>query len=40
MLNSEEEKKRFQIELEFIQCLANPWYLNSNSIIVVHFKKL
>lgn len=22
-------KRRFQIELEFIQCLANPWYLNS-----------
>ncbi|RIA81573.1 SOH1-domain-containing protein [Glomus cerebriforme] len=29
---SESEKKnrrRFQIELEFIQCLANPWYLNN-----------
>ncbi|CAB4387336.1 SOH1-domain-containing protein [Rhizophagus irregularis] len=22
-------KRRFQIELEFIQCLANPWYLNN-----------
>ncbi|KAK9767844.1 suppressor of hpr1 [Basidiobolus ranarum] len=21
-------KERFQVELEFIQCLANPWYLN------------
>ena len=25
----EDEKRRFQIELEFIQCLSNPWYLNS-----------
>jgi hypothetical protein len=24
-----QNKRRFQIELEFIQCLANPWYLNS-----------
>ncbi|CAG8565276.1 16252_t:CDS:2 [Funneliformis mosseae] len=23
-----QDKRRFQIELEFIQCLANPWYLN------------
>lgn len=29
MLEAEEEKRRFQIELEFIQCLSNPWYLNS-----------
>ncbi|KAJ1970976.1 hypothetical protein H4R35_005547, partial [Dimargaris xerosporica] len=21
-------QERFQIELEFVQCLANPWYLN------------
>ncbi|KAJ1926345.1 suppressor of hpr1 [Tieghemiomyces parasiticus] len=21
-------RERFQIELEFVQCLANPWYLN------------
>ncbi|ORY03796.1 SOH1-domain-containing protein [Basidiobolus meristosporus CBS 931.73] len=21
-------KERFQVELEFVQCLANPWYLN------------
>ncbi|KAJ1985672.1 suppressor of hpr1 [Dimargaris cristalligena] len=21
-------RERFQIELEFLQCLANPWYLN------------
>ncbi|CAG8502729.1 17576_t:CDS:2 [Dentiscutata erythropus] len=24
-----ENDKRFQIELEFVQCLANPWYLNN-----------
>ncbi|KAI8970273.1 mediator of RNA polymerase II transcription subunit 31 putative [Mycotypha africana] len=29
MLDAEEEKRRFQIELEFIQCLANPWFLNN-----------
>ncbi|KAG2234613.1 hypothetical protein INT48_003421 [Thamnidium elegans] len=23
-----EDKRRFTIELEFIQCLSNPWYLN------------
>ncbi|KAF9116170.1 hypothetical protein BGX27_004510 [Mortierella sp. AM989] len=23
-----EQLKRFQIELEFVQCLANPWYLH------------
>jgi hypothetical protein len=28
-MDEEEEKRRFQIELEFIQCLSNPWYLNS-----------
>ncbi|KAI8385010.1 SOH1-domain-containing protein [Radiomyces spectabilis] len=28
-LNAEEEKRRFQIELEFLNCLANPWYLNN-----------
>ncbi|KAI9300878.1 SOH1-domain-containing protein [Cunninghamella echinulata] len=27
--NADEEKNRFQIELEFIQCLSNPWYLNN-----------
>ncbi|KAI8093920.1 mediator of RNA polymerase II transcription subunit 31-like protein [Halteromyces radiatus] len=27
--NGDQEKNRFQIELEFIQCLANPWYLNN-----------
>ncbi|KAG0162022.1 hypothetical protein DFQ28_005188 [Apophysomyces sp. BC1034] len=26
--NIEEDKRRFQLELEFVQCLANPWYLN------------
>ena len=26
-----EQLKRFQIELEFVQCLANPWYLHSTS---------
>ncbi|KAF9202620.1 hypothetical protein BGZ59_002073 [Podila verticillata] len=24
-----EQLKRFQIELEFVQCLANPWYLHN-----------
>lgn len=24
-----EQLKRFQIELEFVQCLSNPWYLHS-----------
>ncbi|RUP49674.1 SOH1 family protein [Jimgerdemannia flammicorona] len=24
----EEKTRRFQIELEFVQCLANPWYLH------------
>ncbi|KAI9315004.1 putative transcriptional regulator SOH1 [Dichotomocladium elegans] len=24
----DEELKRFEMELEFVQCLANPWYLN------------
>ncbi|CAG8502021.1 6192_t:CDS:2 [Diversispora eburnea] len=23
------EKNRFQLELEFVSCLANPWYLNN-----------
>ena len=27
-LNEDEERKRFQIELEFVQSLANPDYLN------------
>ncbi|GAB5590668.1 Mediator of RNA polymerase II transcription subunit 31 [Umbelopsis nana] len=27
-LSDEEQKRRFRIELEFVQCLANPWYLN------------
>ncbi|SAL98574.1 hypothetical protein [Absidia glauca] len=27
--NGDQEKNRFQIELEFIQCLSNPWYLNN-----------
>lgn len=26
--NTEEEKRRFEVELEFVQCLANPSYLN------------
>jgi hypothetical protein len=30
-MDEEEEKRRFQIELEFIQCLSNPWYLNSKT---------
>ncbi|PVU99143.1 hypothetical protein BB559_000971 [Furculomyces boomerangus] len=25
----DEEKERFLVELEFVQCLANPWYINS-----------
>ena len=25
---SEANRRRFQMELEFIQCLANPWYLH------------
>ena len=24
----DEEKRRFQIELEFVQSLSNPWYLH------------
>ncbi|KAI9012526.1 SOH1-domain-containing protein [Phycomyces nitens] len=27
-LDGDEEKQRFQVELEFLQCLSNPWYLN------------
>lgn len=23
-----EQLKRFQVELEFVQCLSNPWYLH------------
>lgn len=34
MLEAEEEKRRFQIELEFIQCLSNPWYLNSKVLLM------
>lgn len=30
---SEENNRRFAIELEFIQCLANPWYLNRMCLI-------
>lgn len=26
--NEEQQKTRFQVELEFVQCLANPTYLN------------
>lgn len=26
------EKYRFQVELEFVQCLANPQYLNCNEV--------
>ena len=26
--NTEEERKRFEVELEFVQCLSNPHYLN------------
>ncbi|KAJ2013174.1 suppressor of hpr1 [Coemansia sp. S610] len=22
------DKERFEVELEFVQCLANPWYIN------------
>ncbi|KAJ2768316.1 suppressor of hpr1, partial [Coemansia nantahalensis] len=25
---SEPRKERFEVELEFLQCLANPWYIN------------
>ncbi|KAH8550300.1 SOH1-domain-containing protein [Umbelopsis sp. PMI_123] len=27
-LSDDEQQRRFRIELEFVQCLANPWYLN------------
>ncbi|KAG2183892.1 hypothetical protein INT44_008903 [Umbelopsis vinacea] len=27
-LSDDEQHRRFRIELEFVQCLANPWYLN------------
>ncbi|KAF9969711.1 hypothetical protein BGZ73_007804 [Actinomortierella ambigua] len=27
--DEQERLKRFQIELEFVQCLANPWYLHN-----------
>ncbi|KAG2220645.1 hypothetical protein INT45_014075 [Circinella minor] len=26
--NEKDEQERFQMELEFIQCLSNPWYIN------------
>ncbi|KAI8149429.1 SOH1-domain-containing protein [Fennellomyces sp. T-0311] len=26
--NEKDDLERFQMELEFVQCLANPWYLN------------
>lgn len=31
-----EEQRRFQIELEFVQCLANPWYLNRKALQQLH----
>lgn len=31
--------RRFQIELEFIQCLANPWYLNSMLHLLNRFRQ-
>jgi mediator of RNA polymerase II transcription subunit 31 len=36
MLDADEEKRRFQIELEFIQCLSNPWYLNSKLLLAIY----
>ena len=30
----EENKRRFEIELEFVQCLSNPHYLNCESYYV------
>lgn len=29
----DQEKYRFQVELEFVQCLANPQYLNCKFLI-------
>lgn len=31
--SDEQARLRFQVELEFVQCLANPNYLNCNFII-------
>lgn len=28
MASKEDERKRFEVELEFVQCLSNPHYLN------------
>jgi hypothetical protein len=28
----DQQKLRFQVELEFVQCLANPNYLNCNTV--------
>lgn len=30
------EKYRFQVELEFVQCLANPQYLNCKYCTAIH----
>ena len=31
------DEKRFMLELEFIQCLSNPQYLNCKCYFVVHY---
>jgi mediator of RNA polymerase II transcription subunit 31 len=30
----DQQKLRFQVELEFVQCLANPNYLNCNAVFL------
>ncbi|KAG4305470.1 hypothetical protein PORY_001026 [Pneumocystis oryctolagi] len=30
---SSKEQRRFEQELEFIQCLASPWYLNCTAVL-------
>jgi hypothetical protein len=32
-----EQLKRFQIELEFVQCLSNPWYLHRTFSLSVSY---
>ena len=35
-ISEAEEKIRFQVELEFVQCLANPKYLNCKYRYISH----
>lgn len=36
----DQQRLRFQVELEFVQCLANPNYLNCEQMILSYFSFL